>query len=147
MHVNSLQANFKHLRPRSSCVFVIKDFVATHTRGDQWIPEISPWEFSFLDYFSQLSTNITYNPKEKKVNIEWIATVWHQCETPEWQLWPHVNATQSRNFRSRVMHALLSLEISSVDTRYLEFQWTPWNTSRYPYFDISDLQNWGKNHI
>ena len=31
-----------------------------------------------------------------------------------------------------------------IDTRYLEFQETLWNTSRYPYFDIQDLQNWGK---
>ena len=40
---------------------------------------------------------------------------------------------------------------NTVDSRYLEFQGTVWNTSRYPYFDISDLQNWGKtnsiNHI
>ena len=30
---------------------------------------------------------------------------------------------------------------NTVDSRYLEFQGTLWNTSRYPYFDISDLQN------
>ena len=29
---------------------------------------------------------------------------------------------------------------------YLEFQWTLFNTSRYPYFDISDLQNWGNTN-
>ena len=34
---------------------------------------------------------------------------------------------------------------NTVDSRYLEFQGTLWNTSRYPYFDISDLQNRGKN--
>ena len=34
----------------------------------------------------------------------------------------------------------------TVDSRYLEFQGTLWNTSRYPYLDISDLQNWGKNN-
>ena len=33
---------------------------------------------------------------------------------------------------------------STVDSRYLEFQGTLWNTSRYPYLDISDLPNWGK---
>ena len=32
----------------------------------------------------------------------------------------------------------------TVDSRYLELEETLWNTSRYPYFDISDLQNWGK---
>ena len=32
----------------------------------------------------------------------------------------------------------------TVDSRYLKFQGTFWNTSRYPYFDISDLQNWVK---
>ena len=34
----------------------------------------------------------------------------------------------------------------TVDSRYLEFQGAFWNTSRYPYLDISDLQNWGKNN-
>ena len=34
----------------------------------------------------------------------------------------------------------------TVDSRYLEFQGTLWNTSRYPYLDISNLQNWGKNN-
>ena len=29
---------------------------------------------------------------------------------------------------------------NTVDSRYLELQWTLKNTSRYPYFDISDLQ-------
>ena len=32
----------------------------------------------------------------------------------------------------------------TVDSRYLEFQGTLWNASRYPYLDISELQNWGK---
>ena len=35
----------------------------------------------------------------------------------------------------------------TVDSRYLELQGTLWNTSRYPYFDISDLRNWGKQFI
>ena len=34
-----------------------------------------------------------------------------------------------------------------VDSRYLEAEWTLWNTSRYPYFDISDLQTWWKYHL
>ena len=33
----------------------------------------------------------------------------------------------------------------TVDSRYPEVQENLWNTSRYPYIDISDLQNWGKN--
>ena len=32
----------------------------------------------------------------------------------------------------------------TVDSRYLEIQGTLWNTSRYPYFDISDLRKWAK---
>ena len=36
------------------------------------------------------------------------------------------------------------LKKSTVDSRFLDFQGTLWNTSRYPYLDISDLQNWGK---
>ena len=35
---------------------------------------------------------------------------------------------------------------NTVDSRYLEFKGTFWNTSRYPYFDISDLQNRGKTN-
>ena len=35
---------------------------------------------------------------------------------------------------------------STVDSRYLEFQGTLWSTSRYPYLDILDLQNWRKNN-
>ena len=33
---------------------------------------------------------------------------------------------------------------NTADSRYLEVEETLLNTSRYPYFDISDLQNWGK---
>ena len=29
----------------------------------------------------------------------------------------------------------------TVDSRYLEVEGTRWNTSRYPYFDMSDVQN------
>ena len=32
----------------------------------------------------------------------------------------------------------------TVDSRYLEVEGTLWHTSRYPFFDISDVQNWGK---
>ena len=32
----------------------------------------------------------------------------------------------------------------TVDSHYLEVEGTRWNSSRYPYFDISDVQNWGK---
>ena len=32
----------------------------------------------------------------------------------------------------------------TVDSRYLEFQETHWDTSRYPYLDISELREWGK---
>ena len=33
---------------------------------------------------------------------------------------------------------------TTAASRYLEFQGTHWNTSIYPYLDISDLRNWGK---
>ena len=35
--------------------------------------------------------------------------------------------------------------INTVDFCYLEVQGALWNTSSYPYLEISDLQNWGKN--
>ena len=34
--------------------------------------------------------------------------------------------------------------LNTVDSRYLEFQGTHWNTSRYPYLDRSELREWGK---
>ena len=34
-----------------------------------------------------------------------------------------------------------SYSVYTVDPRYLEFQGTLWNTSRYAYLDISELQN------
>ena len=34
----------------------------------------------------------------------------------------------------------------TVDSRYLEFQETHWNTSRYPYLDISELREWVKQY-
>ena len=33
----------------------------------------------------------------------------------------------------------------TVDSRYLELQGTLWNSSRYPYFDISDLRTQENN--
>ena len=37
--------------------------------------------------------------------------------------------------------------VYTVDSRYLEIQGTLRNTSRYPYFDIADLRNWGNQLI
>ena len=49
---------------------------------------------------------------------------------------------------ARTPHLIWSgLRLPTVDSRYLEFQGTLWNTSRYPYFDISDLRNSGKQLI
>ena len=36
---------------------------------------------------------------------------------------------------------------TKVNSHYLELQGALWNTSRYPYFDISNLRNWGKQLI
>ena len=41
----------------------------------------------------------------------------------------------------------LHVYFNTVDSRYLEIQGTLWNTLRYPYFDISDLRNYGKQLI
>ena len=46
-------------------------------------------------------------------------------------------------------HVLVSMVtvpvlVDTVDSCYLEFQGTHWNTSRYPYLDISELRKWGK---
>ena len=34
--------------------------------------------------------------------------------------------------------------VYTVDSDYLEFQGTLWNTSRYPYLELPELQKWGK---
>ena len=48
-----------------------------------------------------------------------------------------------RNIRTST-YQICRIEENTVDSRYLEVEGTIWNTSRYPYFDMSDLQNWGK---
>ena len=35
--------------------------------------------------------------------------------------------------------------LDTVDCRYLEVEGILRNNSRYPYFEISDYQNWGKH--
>ena len=47
-------------------------------------------------------------------------------------------------FEARVTN---HISMNTVDSRYLELQGTLWNTSTYPYFDISDLRNRGKQLI
>ena len=49
--------------------------------------------------------------------------------------------------RMALDEAVLERRQYTVDSRYLEVEGTLWNTSRYPYFDISDLQNWGKYQL
>ena len=46
-----------------------------------------------------------------------------------------------------MLNILGDFSAGTVDSRYLEIQGIIWNTSRYPYFDISDLRNWGKQLI
>ena len=36
---------------------------------------------------------------------------------------------------------------STVDSRYIEFQGIHWNTSRYPYIDISELKSEENNKL
>ena len=45
-----------------------------------------------------------------------------------------------------ITHVYNMLKKNTVDSRYLKFQGTVWNTLRYSYLDISDLQKWGKNN-
>ena len=40
--------------------------------------------------------------------------------------------------------SLSTRDENTVASRYLEVEGTLWNTSRYPYFDILDVPNWGK---
>ena len=41
----------------------------------------------------------------------------------------------------------IGTELNTVNSCYLEVQGTVWNNSRYPYLNISDLQNWEKNKL
>ena len=53
--------------------------------------------------------------------------------------------SKSVNLRDTTYYWLqLNPCLNTVDSRYLEVEATLWNTSRYPYFDISDFQNLGK---
>ena len=58
---------------------------------------------------------------------------------------PYTAASTCMKIKGLFMTPADSLsQITTVDSRYLEVEGTRWNTSRYPYFDISDVQNWGK---
>ena len=55
------------------------------------------------------------------------------------------NGQRLRIYRLVLFHMFIYFFfLTTVDSRYLEVEGTRWNTSRYPYFDISDVQNWGK---
>ena len=43
-----------------------------------------------------------------------------------------------------IIYKIGKVFIYTVDSRYLEFQGNLWNTSRYPYLEISELQKWRK---
>ena len=51
---------------------------------------------------------------------------------------------QTAQTHSLIRVVLVFLDTTTVDSRYLEFQGTHWNTSRYPYLDISEVREWGK---
>ena len=53
----------------------------------------------------------------------------------------------SLSFSDKYMYINKKKKKNTVDSRYLEFQGTLWNALRYPYLDISDLQNLGKNNL
>ena len=59
----------------------------------------------------------------------------------------HIHTMPYTHPHSPSTPAIYCVKGYTVDSRYLEFQGTLWNTSRYPYFDISDLRNWGKQLI
>ena len=65
--------------------------------------------------------------------------------------WQKYNTNLTSSLKQSVYKILFKqyiqpYKLHTVDSRYLEFQGTLWNTSRYPYFDISDLLNWGTNN-
>ena len=67
------------------------------------------------------------------------AHVWSHSEYEIIIVWTYLS--KDRNIYSIGLYLL-----NIVDSRYLQLQGTLWNTMRYPYLDISDLQNWGKNN-
>ena len=48
--------------------------------------------------------------------------------------------------QSHYLIQIVGKNSNTVDSRYLEYQGTHWNTSRYPYLDISELREWEKNN-
>ena len=55
--------------------------------------------------------------------------------------WMITGSPASTSFSNMHLKVLGDAQDNTVDSRYLELEGTRWNTSRYPYFDISDVQN------
>ena len=55
-----------------------------------------------------------------------------------------ISFTNNDNLLHRSQSFIINI---TVDSRYLEFQGTHWNTSRYPYLDVSELREWVKQFI
>ena len=70
----------------------------------------------------------------------------HRSDAAERGVWSGSTlfATHSAILQTLTVSKMHLLKRNTVEYRYLEFQGTVWNTSRYPYLDISALQNWWK---
>ena len=99
--------------------------------------------FKYIENFT--SKNWKYLDK-KNSDIFHISTQNIDCGDVFEQKWEIMYTPVNPSFTIQKW-GLRGSKLYTVDSRYLKLQGTLWNTSRYPYFDISDLRNWGKQLI
>ena len=90
--------------------------------------------------------DVIYNTCTRPANVKYMITkLWNQLTRHFLYSSRHaILATKVMLFQIRKLYEAWN-ECDTFDTRYLEIQETLWNTSSFPYLDIADLQNWGKN--
>ena len=131
------------------------------------LENVPKYLFSYRKHFVGTQKCVRIIQGKRAIGVQVIQVLMHTSTTPSKDIQKHKQShktscktlTSGRSYgrkdgqmeerrKELIFYYILS---HTVDTRYLEFHGTLWNSSRYPYFDISDLQNWGKtnsiNHI
>ena len=105
--------------------------------SERWGPVVQSY---FLDIFNE-EESIQYKQVVKIKRMSNPDGLINHPDMPNLDIWMYGTRLETvKHFRYIGIHYTCT-----VDSRYLEVQRTLWNTSIYPYLDISDLQNWGTN--
>ena len=101
--------------------------------------------YHLIEAILMSTLNIPFlSKRSKKCTKKLLFASWHGPMINSQWLEQPISRT---NFHCHNEVRAIEVRLDTVDSRYLELQGTLWNTSRYPYFDISDLRNWGKQLI